>query len=143
MKYRLLNAKPTRTFLLTFGKDDEVMAELLLFAAKEKLRASSISGIGALSGLIYAFYDPQTKDYRKINLQEQVELLSMLGNLFTHEGKHKIHAHVTVATADGHAFGGHLFEAHARPVVELFMTEFPFDIQRQFDPDSCLPLIAF
>ena len=37
--------------------------------------------------------------------------------------------------------GGHLFEATARPTVELVLTAYPKTVRRKTDPETGLPLL--
>jgi predicted DNA-binding protein with PD1-like motif len=88
------------------------------------------------------YFDWRRKDYQKIPLREQVEVLSLLGDVALDEkGGPKIHAHVVVGRSDGNAHGGHLLEAHVRPTLEVILVESPRHLQRRHDPESGLGLI--
>jgi uncharacterized protein len=52
-----------------------------------------------------------------------------------------VHAHVVVGRADGSAHGGHLFEAHVGPTLEVFVVEAPQELRREVDEDFELPLL--
>src|SRR5919106_1187106 len=73
-------------------------------------------------------------------LREQVEVLSLLGNVAVHEGKPAVHAHVVVGKRDGTAHGGHLLEAHVRPTLEVIVVESPKHLYRERDDETGLPL---
>jgi predicted DNA-binding protein with PD1-like motif len=75
-------------------------------------------------------------------VNEQVEVLSLIGDVAL-EGAHpKIHAHVVVGLRDGSARGGHLLEARVRPTLEVILTESPNYLTRKFDRESGLALIS-
>jgi len=74
-------------------------------------------------------------------LDEQVELVSLIGDVALNGGKPQVHAHIVVARRDGTAFGGHLLQAVVRPTCEVILTENPRHLQKQLDPESGLPLI--
>jgi predicted DNA-binding protein with PD1-like motif len=74
-------------------------------------------------------------------VREQVEVLSLIGDVALQDGEPKVHAHVVVGRADGSTRGGHLVEAHVRPTLELTLTESPAHLHKQFDPESDLALI--
>ena len=76
-----------------------------------------------------------------VDLDEQVELLSLIGDVAVKDGKPAVHAHVVVGRRDGSAHGGHLVEARVRPTCELVLTEAPVHLQKQIDPESGLALI--
>jgi predicted DNA-binding protein with PD1-like motif len=74
-------------------------------------------------------------------LDEQVELVSLIGDVALDNGKPQVHAHVVIAKADGTALGGHLLEAHVRPTCEVVLPVNPRHLQKQYDPESGLALI--
>ena len=88
-----------------------------------------------------AYFDWTTKQYRHIPIDEQVEVLSLVGDITVEGDKPKVHAHVVVSKADATAHGGHLLEADVRPTLEIVLTEMPRHLHRRFDPQSGLSLI--
>jgi hypothetical protein len=105
------------------------------------LSAAEFTGIGAFSAAVLGYFDWQRKDYTRIPVDEQVEVLSLTGNIALADGEPKLHPHVVVGKADGSAHGGHLLEAHVRPTLELIVTESPAHLQRRSDPETGLALI--
>ena len=87
------------------------------------------------------YFDWEKKDYKRIPLPEQVEVLALVGDIALDQGKPKVHAHVVVGKADGTAHGGHLLEARVRPTLEVVLVESPQHLQRQNDPESGLALL--
>jgi predicted DNA-binding protein with PD1-like motif len=79
--------------------------------------------------------------YRKIAMQEQVEVLSLVGDIALKDGAPQLHAHVVVGKSDGTAHGGHLIEAHVWPTLEVILTESPKHLWRKIDPETGLALI--
>ena len=143
MTSKLLNGHGgLRTFALVLSTGDEAMASIAAFAREQQLRATQFSAIGAFSRVVVAYFDWETKDYRNIPIGEQVEVLSLLGDITLDDGKHRVHAHVVLGTADATAHGGHLIEGHARPTLEILLTETPTHLRRRFDAESGLALIA-
>jgi predicted DNA-binding protein with PD1-like motif len=130
-----------RTFALIFQIGDEVMAGLQRFAEENRLSASHFTAIGAFSDVILAYFQWDRKDYKKIPVREQVEVLSLAGDIALKDGKPKIHAHVVLGRSDASTLGGHLMEAHVRPTLEVILTESPIHLQRKHDPTSGLALI--
>ncbi len=131
-----------KTFALIFDTGDEVMAELTGFAKDNGLDAASLTAIGAFSGATLGFYNLETKEYEKIPVEEQVEVLSLVGDIAPKEdGEPQVHAHVVVGTSDGTTRGGHLLEAYVRPTLEVVLVESPEHLQRKFDEGVGLALI--
>lgn len=142
MRHTLLHEREgQRSYALVFDRGDEVVATLEDFARSAELGAARFAGIGAFRDAVLAWFDWDAKDYRRIPVDEQVEVMSLLGNVSREDGAPKVHAHVTVGTATGDARGGHLLEAHVRPTLELFLTEAPARLERRKDEASGLALI--
>src|SRR5262245_7440851 len=118
MKSKLLQESP-KTYALVFDKGDEVMAGLSDFAKRERLSGSHFTAIGALSGVTLGYFDRARKDYKKIPIEEQVEVLALVGDIALDQGEPKVHAHIVIGKADGSAYGGHLIDARVWPTLEV------------------------
>jgi len=141
MRHKQLSDAP-RTFALIFQSGDEILAELKRFASAQKLAGSSFKAIGALSRAKVGWFNWETKKYETAaELNEQVELLSLIGDIAVLDNGPQVHAHMVVGRRDGTAHGGHLMEAVVRPTCELILTENPIHLQKHMDPDSGLALI--
>ncbi len=131
-----------KTFALIFDTGDEVMAGLTGFAKENDLSAASLTAIGAFSGATLGFYNLEAKEYEKIPVDEQVEVLSLVGDIAPKEdGEPQVHAHVVVGRSDGTTRGGHLLEAYVRPTLEVILVESPEHLRRKFDEGVGLALI--
>ena len=143
MKSKLLNRGPERTYAVVLDPGDEPMACLARFAEQERLDAARFTGIGAFSSVRVGFFDLQRKDYVPIPIDEQVEVVALVGDVtLGPDGKPKLHAHVVVAKRDGSAWGGHLIEARVQPTLEVMLVESPSYLRRRTDAATGLPLIA-
>jgi predicted DNA-binding protein with PD1-like motif len=131
-----------KTFALVFDTGDEFLGELTNFAKENDLTASNLTAIGAFSDATLGFFDMEKKEYKEILVEEQVEVLSLVGDIAPNEdGEPQVHAHVVLGTSDGTAKGGHLLEAHVRPTLEVIVVESPEHLQRRTDEETGLPLI--
>lgn len=131
-----------KLFAVIMQTGDEVKDALSRFAIEEHITAASFTAIGAFERATVAWYDIQLREYRPIPIDEQVELLSCIGDFsMTEDGKPMLHAHVTLGRSDGTTRGGHLLEAHVRPTFEATVSEVPTYLRRKFDPASGLALI--
>ena len=123
MKATILNDHEPKTYALIFDKGDEVVKELTAFATEHRLAAAHFTAIGAFSQVTLGYFDRARKDYTKIPVREQVEVLSLVGDVARQDGEPKVHAHVVVGKVDGTAHGGHLLDARVWPTLELVLTE--------------------
>ena len=141
MNFRKIDESP-QTFILVFATGDELAEGLLRFAQEQKLSAASFEAIGALSSVRLGWFSWESKRYEpSVTLDEQVELVSLIGDVAQQDGKPVVHAHVVIGKQDGTAHGGHLLQAHVRPTCEVVLTESPAHLQKVIDPESGLALI--
>ena len=130
-----------RSYALVFDADDEVVSELLAWSRAHGVTAASFTGIGAFRSVTLGYFDVDRRDYLRIVLQEQLEVLSLAGNIAIAGAEPKVHAHVVLGKRDGTAHGGHLLDARVRPTLELIVVESASGLQRRIDPVTGLPLL--
>jgi hypothetical protein len=131
-----------RTIVVILDTGDEVVASLKRFAEEEHLGGSSFKAIGALSDVKLGWFNWQTKKYQtSVQLQEQVELLSLLEDIALKDGEPQVHAHLVIGRQDGTAHGGHLLSATVRPTCEIVISESPQHLQKEVDSESGIALI--
>ncbi|HTJ25010.1 MAG TPA: PPC domain-containing DNA-binding protein [Candidatus Limnocylindria bacterium] len=124
------------TYALIFDEGDEAFAELGRFARETGVNGASLSGVGAGSKAVVGWFDFDRKQYDRIPIAEQVEVLSLLGDVATTEdGKPQVHAHVVLGRRDGTTRGGHLLELHVKPTLEVIVTETPTHLRKRSLPD--------
>jgi predicted DNA-binding protein with PD1-like motif len=141
MRVKKLQENDETTFALIFDKGDEVMDKLTAFAREQRLTAAHFTAIGALSDAMLGYFDRTRKNYTKIHVDEQVEVLSLVGDVALDGHEPKIHAHIVLGKADGTAHGGHLISAHVWPTLELILTASPGHLRRRSDPETGLALL--
>ncbi|MFC5862119.1 PPC domain-containing DNA-binding protein [Acidicapsa dinghuensis] len=135
-------AENPKTLVVILDTGDEILAALKSVAGVEHLAASSFKAIGALSAVELGWFNWTTKKYETaVNLQEQVELLSLIGDIALKDGEPQVHAHLVIGRQDGSAHGGHLLSATVRPTCEIVITESPKHLQKEIDPESGIALI--
>ena len=128
MRWKQIENEP-KIFALIFETGDEITSVLQQFAKRQALGGSSFKAIGALSYAKLGWFNWETKKYDPACvLHEQVELLSLIGDIALKEGEPQVHAHVVVGRSDGTAHGGHLIEARA--------SDLRIDFDRESDSSS-------
>jgi uncharacterized protein len=132
-----------RTFAVILKTGDEAVRCLQDFAVRERLGAAQITAIGAFSGAKLAYFDWESKSYKPIPVQEQVEVAAFAGDVAIGEdGKPTLHVHAVLGRHDGSALAGHLLEGNVRPTLEVIITESPAHLCKKKDPESGLALIS-
>lgn len=143
MRSKQVAAAP-KTYVVILDTGEEVLSSLKQFAKAEHLAGSSFKAIGGLMHAELGWFNLETKKYETaVKLDEQVELLSLIGDVALKDGEPQIHAHLVIGRRDGTAHGGHLLSATVRPTCELVITENPEHLKKKIDPESGIALIRF
>ncbi|MDA0635675.1 DNA-binding protein [Nonomuraea sp. MCN248] len=142
MKSRVLTRSDGMTaHAIVMDKGDEPMIELRRWAEEHEVTAAAFTAIGAFSGATLGYFDPEHGDYLRIPVEEQVEVLSLTGDIAVADGRPQVHAHVVVGLRDGATRGGHLLEARVWPTLEVVVQESPAWLRKRHDPETGLALI--
>jgi hypothetical protein len=135
-------ANGQRTFVVVLSTGDEVRDCLHRFAEQEHLSAAQLSAIGAFRRATIRWFDWDAKRYQPIPVEEQVEVVSLLGDIALDvQGRPKLHLHAMLGRRDGSALGGDLERGDVRPTLEVVVTESPAHLRRVEDAETGLALI--
>jgi len=132
----------TREYQLVFEPRAEIMSTLTDFILRNQLQSVHFTALGACSDAVVGYYDPARRDYRRTPYQQQMEIVSLVGDAAPSNGSAGLHAHIGLAFADGSMHGGHLFAAHAWPTLEMFLVASPTSVTRKHDAALNLDLLA-
>jgi len=80
MQSRRIDTRPP-TYALIFETGDEVAGGLASFAEQHQLSAAHFTAIGAFQDVTFGYFDWEKKDYTRIPVREQVEVLSLVGDI--------------------------------------------------------------
>jgi uncharacterized protein len=142
MRWKLLDKGPPATHAVVLDSGDEAVAALGKFVQERRIEAASLSAIGAFERAVVGYFDWAKKDYKRIPVEEQVEVLSLLGDVAVSQGKPALHIHAVLGRSDGSVVGGHLLEGHVRPTLEVVFVEPPAHLKKRKDPETGLALIS-
>lgn len=138
---RNYNVAAPRLFFLVFDKGDDVLPSLRAFAEWHAIRGASFTALGAFRSATVAYWNPATKEYEHIDVDEQVEVLALVGDIGVDGAETKIHAHVTLGRRDGSTIGGHVIRATVFPTLEMHLTDYGAAVVRATDEETGLSLI--
>lgn len=142
MKSKLLvDTAAEKTWAIIFETGDQAMAGLLAFAEQYRIPSAHFTAIGAFSSAVLGYFDWQTKQYIHIPVDEQTEVVTLIGDIAMQDGKPKVHAHAALAKRGGVTVGGHFIEGHVRPTLEVMLSRAPEYLERKFDQASGIALI--
>jgi predicted DNA-binding protein with PD1-like motif len=107
-------------FEVRFAAGDEIVSGLNDLVAKHGITAGHITGIGGLApGALLGWGDPDVGGFKKIEIRDKTEIVSLTGDIALRNGMPFVHVHMIVGSADGSTKAGHLLEAHVAPLAEI------------------------
>ena len=145
MHSRSLEAQLAQTYIVIFEVDDptEVIAGLTDFARSHQITAASITAIGMFTHTVIGYFEREIQQYRPITISENVEVISLLGDiaLDVEKNEPKVHLHAILGLSDGSTRGGHLLEAHVGVTLEVVVNVFLTSLRRLPNKEIGLTLI--
>jgi predicted DNA-binding protein with PD1-like motif len=141
MKAKVVEDADVVTYVVICDPGDEAVSALAEFARSERLEAAQITALGGFEHAAVGWFDPAARDYRRIPVDEQCEVLSLIGDVAEGEDGPILHMHVVLGLSDGTTRGGHLLEGRVYPTLEVVVTEVPAQLRKIMRPDVGIPLI--
>jgi predicted DNA-binding protein with PD1-like motif len=142
MKVKLVMDTPQqKVYAVVFYKGDEALSGLTDFAIKYGVGDAHFTGIGAVRSATVAWLDAPNKIYHRIAVPEQAEVLSLIGDVATFNGKPVVHMHGVLGRSDGTTTGGHVFELNVNPTLEVFVTVNSTPLKKRPDEASGMKVI--
>ena len=143
MKSKLVAAEEqAQVHVVVLDSGEEAFAALTRFAGEAGISAASLTAIGAFERATVGWFDFASKSYRKIEVDEQCEVLSAIGDVAVgDDGKPSLHVHIVLGLSDGSTRGGHLLAGTVRPTLEVVLTEVPVALRRRKMADLGIALI--
>ena len=139
MEYRKFND----TIVIRMDRGEEILSSLEELAKKENIKLAHLEGLGAVNDFIVGVYDVESKVYHKKEYKGTFEIVSLIGNINTMDGKFYSHLHIACADEDNHVYGGHLNKAIISATLELFITLVDGRVDRFHDERTGLNLFDF
>src|SRR3989339_43921 len=132
-----------RTFLFSIYKGEDLLQAIQYFCHHHQVRCGLINAIGGVERASFGVYDQKAKKYTKLNIDKELEILSLCGNVSIFDDKPMVHAHVMFSDIEGKAFGGHLMAGTRVFSSEVFIQELTGDLKvRKLEKVTQLPLWA-
>lgn len=128
-------------YIIKIEKGEQVVSSLTQFAKEHAIQNAVFNGIGAVKGLTCGYYALDEKKYYFTEYDALIEVASLTGNIMLKEGEPFIHVHGVFTDDTNNAFGGHIQEMTVGVTLEVMMTVFATDLDRQLDEDIGLFLI--
>jgi predicted DNA-binding protein with PD1-like motif len=131
-----------RVLVLVCDKGEEAVATIGSALAEEGVRAAQVTAVGGFSAGEVGYFDRDQRDYLRIPIGGQVEVLSLLGDVASRDGEPVLHVHTVLGRSDGSTVGGHLLRGEVWPTLEVIITEVAPELAKRIDPETGLALIS-
>lgn len=132
------------TLICRLHKGDEIMACITRIAALENIRAAYVTGIGATDNATVGTFDTSKSVYVERKFEgENMDIVSLVGNLSVKEGKGFPHLHIGLSMGNGEMAGGHLMNAVVSLTAEIFITVIDCELRREFDESVGIATFKF
>jgi uncharacterized protein len=128
-------------YVLKAGVGEEVMGELKAFCAEQGVESASFFAIGAAKEIKLGWYDVEVKEYTWKEVQEKLEIVSLLGNIATMEKEILVHAHGSFSGKNMQVMGGHVTKLVVGAACEIFFTKYEGKIEKAYDEETGLNLM--
>jgi uncharacterized protein len=117
-------------YFLVLERGEELLEGVTRFATETGVRAAVFTGIGTVERLTLGFYDLADQRYERRTWPEELEVVSLTGNLAEVDGGPYPHIHGVFCGRDFAAVGGHIFEAVVSIGLELGVMTAPEAMRR-------------
>ncbi len=139
---RSVQTESKRVIFARMYPGEDVLESIEAVAKKHGVKSGQLSLIGAVSKAKLGYFHREAVEYRDFTVDEDVEVVSCMGNIATHEGSLVVHAHMIVADEAGKCWGGHLLQGcEVSVTIELVIIETELQLIRKRDDKTGLNLL--
>ena len=122
--------------------DEDLIDAIKVLVKNYDIKGGLINIIGAFKKFTIGYFDLNTKEYNFKTFEENVELISCMGNISYKDGEPIIHIHISVGKGDYNLIGGHLSQPSIISVTaEVFIYEINQKLNRVNEPSFNLSLL--
>lgn len=138
-----VEAKEGPAYVLRPAFGTDLVKELQTFINERGINLAWISGVGAVTRAGLRYYDQVEKSWLDIDVDKNLEVVSMLGNVSLLNGEPIVHVHITLSDEEGRCYGGHVGPNTIVFNMEILVTTLSGPpVTRKLDTDTGLTLFA-
>jgi len=117
-------------YQLRLETGEEIHTALTTFMTKKSIKGACVIGLGALSSFSLGYYNISENKYHREDYDEEVELVSCVGNLAYKGGQPVAHLHAVISNMRMETRGGHLFEGVISATGEFSIIDSKVELNR-------------
>ncbi|MFW9844252.1 MAG: PPC domain-containing DNA-binding protein [Candidatus Thorarchaeota archaeon] len=130
-----------RVIVIRLEPGEDILTSIEKIVAEYKLLSGHLSLIGAVSKVHLGYFDLHEKVYKDFTIDEDLEIVSCVGNISRLNEGYVVHAHVVASDVNGRCYAGHLMEGCTVSLtIEIVITEFT-EMSRTRDETTGLNLL--
>ena len=129
--------------VVRMDKGEEILAQIKEIALKERIKAASVTALGATNDFTVGVYKIDEKKYYANTCQGSFEIVSLTGTINTMDGEFYTHIHMSAGNDKGEVFGGHLNRAVVSATCEMVIHVIDGSVDRTFDEETGLNVLRF
>ncbi|WP_432055966.1 PPC domain-containing DNA-binding protein [Streptomyces sp. bgisy022] len=138
MRWQQVQQGPSAVYVVVLDPGEDAVRALTAFSRERSLGASRITAVGAFSEAVVGWFDREALDYRPIPVDEQCEVLSLIGDVAVADDGPAPHLHAVLGLSDGSTRGGHLLPGRVRPTLEVIVRDSPAEPAKTHHPEPGL-----
>lgn len=134
--------KNKEKYIFSFQMGEDLQEELIKFCAGEDIKSAFFVGLGGSRELELSYYNLSEKRYEDKNIKENLEIVSLTGNIARLNNDIIIHMHGVFSDSKSNTIGGHVKKIVISGTCEIFLTAFDETIEREYDERMGLNLMV-
>ena len=120
---------------------EHVQAALVPWLAEQGIGYAAVSGLGAVRQITLSYWNADTRRYETHERAEQMEVVSLVGNVTLKDNAPFLHLHIALGRRDLSLIGGHFNDAIVHPTLEIWLRPEAEAVRRVPDEASGLSLM--
>lgn len=139
MEYRRFKDK----YVVRLQRGEEIIESLTRLCRENDIKLGRVTAIGAANKAKIGLFNVETKEYHSKELEGDMEITNLSGNISRKDGEVYLHLHITLCDKDNRAFGGHLNMAVISATCEMIIDVIDGYVEREFNDEVGLNLFKF
>ncbi|MDP2640919.1 MAG: DNA-binding protein [Candidatus Yanofskybacteria bacterium] len=133
--------KDGNTHILSAKRGQDLMEQIKMFCAEHHIEAAYFHVMGAAGEVELAWYDLEAKQYGKEQLRENLEIVSLTGNVSKLGEDLVVHGHGVFSNAAMETKAGHVSKAVVSGACEVVLVQLEGKLEREYDEETGLNLL--
>ena len=136
----IISSTETRQ-VLRFDREEELFSSLEAYCQSAGITSAWVSAIGAASEVVLSFYNLAGQQYEDYTVTEDLEVVSLTGNIGVLEDELSVHLHGVMSRRDLSTVGGHVTKLVVSASCEVLLSIIDEPLVRGYDETTGLNLL--